>query len=154
MPQCHSLETTRPSPHMLGVAETKFLLFTIVWGCGLALYWEYEQNQTHSSPNQHTIAKLVKCYKHGYRTHTDIWNNTCLGMRGSTAVQTGYSHLLLLENTNGYLISARPHSICEFSLYPCGSEVCTAGKLGKKKKPLQEAFWKFGKLWTVLKTKY
>lgn len=53
-------------------------------------------------------------------------------MRGSTVVQAGYSNLRPWENTSDYFINARPHSICEASLYPCGSEAHTAGKFFKK----------------------
>lgn len=84
-----------------------------VRGWGLALYLKWWKKSSLSQPKA-AHHRLVKWHKYGSR------KNTYLGMRGSTTVQTGYSHLLL-QNTNSHLIS-------EASLYPCGSEVCTAGK--------------------------
>lgn len=117
LPQCHSLEIISPSPYTLGL--TVCSQWT-VWGCGSALHWKWWTNPSLSQPKP--AQWWIKWHKYGYS------DNSCLGMRGSAVVLTGYSHLLPWENANGDLISARPHSICGASLYLCGSEVCTAGK--------------------------
>lgn len=109
-----------------------------VRGWGLALYLKWWKKSSLSQPKA-AHHRLVKWHKYGSR------KNTYLGMRGSTTVQTGYSHLLL-QNTNGHLIKwSLPVSLWQWSVHSWQIFY---------KQPLQEAFWKFGKLWTVLKTKY